>query len=177
MIVVMGFVVACVLLAWLRVRRGRNAVVSADQARAGLGPTVDLVSVVVGSGGTIRQAVEAVADHGTQSVAGSFASAVADADGGMLLADALERSSTDLGSIYHPLIGALVATERDGAPVSLLLQRLADDAEQARRWQIEAMARRLPVTMLVPLVTCLLPATVIGTVVPLVLVAVRHLQS
>lgn len=175
MIVVVVLAAVLVGLAWqLRRRRGERA--ANGLSDVGLGTTVDLIAVVIGSGGTVRQSIETVAEFGPEPVSSSFASVLVNADDGMLLADALGRLAADVGSSFQPLVGALVATERDGAPVSLLLQRLADDAEQARRWRIEALARRLPVTTLVPLVVCLLPATIVGTVVPLVIVALRHLE-
>ena len=156
--------------------RGKRQAEARTATEAGLGFTVDLITVVVGSGGTIGQAVETVARHGPDLVAPTFRRVMERARTDLLLADALDVAVDDLGPTFHPLIGALVATERDGAPISLLLQHLADDAQQARQWQAEALAKRLPVTMLVPLATCLLPATIIGALVPLVLVALRQLD-
>jgi len=173
---VVGLVLAVALGFGIRHLRGRRAAEQRAAVDAGLGFTVDLVAVVVGSGGTVRQAAEAVAQHGPSGVCAAFALAIERARTTMLLADALDSVAVELGPVFHPLLGALVATERDGAPISLLLQRLADDAEQARRWQTDALATRLPVTMLVPLVTCLLPATVVGALVPLALVALRNLN-
>ena len=156
--------------------RGKRRAEARTATEAGLGFTVDLITVVVGSGGTIRQAVETVARHGPDLVAPTFQQVMERAQADLLLADALDVAVDSLGPTFHPLIGALVATERDGAPISLLLQHLADDAQQVRRWQAEELAKRLPVTMLVPLATCLLPATVIGALVPLALVALRQLD-
>lgn len=147
-----------------------------DRMEAGLGRTVDLIAVVIGSGGTIYQAVSTVARHGPDLVRPVFDAVLQDAAAGELLGDALTGATEALGPPYHPLLGALVATERDGAPASALLHRLADDAQLARRWQLESLAGRLPVTLLVPLVTCLLPAVILGAVVPLAVVAIRQLN-
>lgn len=158
----------------IRSRRRRSSA-PRRAAEAGLDLTIDLLSVVMGSGGTVRQAIATVAATGPAAVRPAFAAVLERSAGGLLLADALVPLSSDLGAAFHPLAGALIATERDGAPVSMLLQRLADEAEQARRWQAEAMAKRLPVSLLVPLVVCLLPAVVIGAVVPLAVIALRQL--
>lgn len=184
------------LLQFVRRRRAARAAGAVQAIDAGLGQTVDLVAVVIGGGGTVRQAIETVARFGPEPVASSFNSVLArtsarpvestvgarsitsasGSSAGLLLADAIAPLSDELGRSFHPLVGALLATERDGAPVSLLLQRLADDAEQARRWRIEALTKRLPVTLLVPLVVCLLPATVVGALVPLAVIALRELN-
>lgn len=169
-VIALGFVVG---VRRLRCRRAVQA--GQRELEAGLAFTIDLVAVVVGAGGTIRQAVAAVAEVGPLAVRPAFGTVLERSADGELLADALAVED-QLGPAFHPLIGALVATERDGAPISMLLQRLADDADQARRWQIEAMAKRLPVSLLVPLVVCMLPAVVIGALVPLVIIAVRQLE-
>ncbi len=169
-VVILGVVV----LLRRQVRLGARAAADRELA-AGLGFTIDLISVVLGSGGTIRQAVATVADRGPTVVRPAFATALARAADGELLVDALARSVDELGPAFQPLVSALVSTERDGAPVSGLLERLADDAHQARRWQLEALRKRLPVTLALPLVCCFLPAVVVGAVVPLAVLAFRQL--
>ncbi len=158
-------------------RRRRRAADAADRAlEAGLGFTIDLIAVVLGSGGTVHQAVATVAAIGPPPVRAGFEAVLHRSAAGVLLVDSLARASVELGPAFHPLVGALVTTEQDGGSLTALLQRLADDAEQAHRWQVETAARRLPVALLPPLVVCLLPAVVIGTVVPLAVVAVRQLE-
>lgn len=159
----------------LRRRRQRSATAHARAMEDGLDFTIDLIAVVIGSGGTVRQSLAAVASAGPIAVRPRFEAILRRADDGMLLSDALAVASDELGPVFHPLIGALTTTERDGAPISILLQRLADEADQARRWRAEAMAKQLPVSLLVPLVVCCLPSVVVGAVVPLAVVAVRQL--
>ncbi len=161
----------------LLARRRRQAAKAQLAAReSALAFTIDLMTVVLGSGGTIRDAVATVAREGPVPVRAGFQQVLDRSISGSLLVDALASASEPLGPAYHPLIGALAASERDGAPLSSLLQRLADEADQARRWQSEAQLRRLPVRLLVPLVLCQLPAVVLGAVVPLAIVALRQLR-
>lgn len=167
---------AVVLVFWRRWRRGRTAGQVA-QLEAGLDFTIDLMAVVLGSGGTVRQGVEVVARSGPPVVRTVFADIIDRANAGALLADALASASGELVPAYHPFIGALTAAERDGAPIALILQHLAEEAEQARRWRAEARAKRAPVVMLAPMVICLLPAVVIGAVVPLAIVSFRQLSG
>ncbi len=168
-------VVAVVVVALVVRRRRVRGRARLAAVEGSLGFTVDLVAVVLGSGGTVRQAVGAVATNGPPPVRSRFAEVVECSTRGHRLADALAELSADLGPAFHPLVGALLAAEVDGAPVAAVLARLADDVESRDRWRAEASAGRLPVALLPPLVLCLLPAVVIGAVVPLAVVAFRHL--
>ena len=164
-------------VAALTVRHGRRRRARQRAAvEASLGFTVDLVSVVLGAGGTVRHAVATVAEAGPAPVRPTFAAVASASAHGHPLADALAEAAFDLGPAYHPLLGALLNTELDGAPVGPVLTRLTDDLEQRDRWRSEAAAGRLPVLLLPPLVVCLLPAVVIGAVVPLAVVALRDLR-
>lgn len=174
---VLGWSVAVlgVIVLLRRQVRLRAGMAARQELAGGLGFTIDLISVVLGSGGTIHQAVVTVAQRGPAAVRPAFTAALNRAAEGELLVDALARSVDELGPPFQPLVSALVSTERDGAPIAGLLERLADDAHQARRWQLEALRKRLPVTLALPLVCCFLPAVIVGAVVPLAVLAVRQL--
>lgn len=79
----------------------------------------------------------------------------------------------------HPSVGELAAVlggaDRTGAAVGASLVRLAASLRRRRRRAAERRARRLPVSMLLPLVVCILPAFVLVTVVPLVAVGLDAL--
>lgn len=169
----LGLVGLVVLTRRLRGRRVRR---HQDAIDLGLGFTVDLIGVVLGSGGTIRQAVATLATEGPEAVRPAFAAVLDRSMAGHLLVDALAEASVDLGPAFHPLLGALAAAEVDGAPVGAVLARLSDDLQGRDRWHEDASAGRLPVALIPPLVLCLLPAVVLGAVVPLVIVAVGHLS-
>ena len=140
-----------------------------------LASTVDLIAVVVGAGGTVGDAVDAVAGHGPPGAAAAFDRVAERRRAGLLLADALGPASDDLGPLFHPLIGALQLAAAGGAPLGVLLQRLADDADGARRRSNELQSRRLSVGLVAPLVCCHLPALVIGALAPVVIVAIERL--
>ncbi|HEY4378606.1 MAG TPA: type II secretion system F family protein, partial [Acidimicrobiales bacterium] len=92
------------------------------------------------------------------------------------VAVALESVAADLGPALQPLVRALDASDRYGAPLVPALDRLAGEARIARRRRAEEAARRLPVSLLFPLVCCSLPAFGLLTVVPLLVSALRSLQ-
>lgn len=75
----------------------------------------------------------------------------------------LGRASPDL----RALVAALQSSERLGVGVGPTLDILAVDARLTRRRRAETRARRLPVLLLFPLTTCILPAFGVLTVVPL----------
>ena len=175
--VVMTVALIGLLVYTRRLRERRAAERRAAALLAALAPTIDVVVVVLGSGGTVADAVRALGRIGPAAVRPAFADAVTQADRGLLLADAIAGLYDRLSPAYHPLLGAIQTAERDGGALTSMLQSLADDAERARGWQAEAVAQRLSVSLLLPLVLFLLPAAVIGSLVPLVIVGFRHLGA
>lgn len=96
---------------------------------------------------------------------------------GARLADALERLPDDLGDdAVRPLVAAITDAERYGAALGPTLDRLADDARRSRQRRAEEAARRIPVKLLFPLITCILPAFGLLTVAPLIAGGLRALR-
>ncbi len=95
---------------------------------------------------------------------------------GRRLADALDDLPGRAGESLRALVAALVASERYGAPLGAGLDRLADEVRRERRRRAEEAARKVPVKLLFPLVTCTLPAFGLLTVAPLIASAVRSLR-
>ena len=145
-----------------RRERRRLATLTAD-----LPEVVDLLVLAVGAGLTVPLAVAAVARHAKGSLAAELRRVLDDVDHGRRLADALDDVPARAGEAARPLTAALVASERYGAPVVTGLERLADDVRRDRR-RAEEAARRVPVKLLFPLVTCTLPAFALLTVAPLI---------
>jgi tight adherence protein C len=145
-----------------RERRRRDAAVVVE-----LPEVVDLLVLAVGSGRNVALAVEAVASRSPPRFAAALTAALERVGRGERLADALARVPHELGEPGRPLVAALVASERYGVPVLPTLERLALDARADRRRRAEEAARRVPVTLLFPLVLCVLPAFGLLTVAPL----------
>lgn len=143
-----------------------------DQARSeALPAAIDLCTVVLGAGGTIRDCIDALAHDGPAAVRPLARQAVGRADGGHRLDEALRWLQLRLGPPFQPLTGTLLLATEHGGSIAVLLSRLAVEANASRRRLGELRARRLPVALLIPLVTCSLPAVIVGTVVPLAIVA------
>lgn len=149
---------------WLR---RRAAARRSDQVLQALPEAVDLVVLGVEAGATVPIALAALARRGPAPIAVEVERALAEVARGRRLADALDELPTRLGEPVRPLVAALVASDRYGAPLGDGLARLAGDVRGMRRRRVEEAARRVPVKLLFPLVLCTLPAFALLTVAPL----------
>jgi tight adherence protein C len=143
--------------------RRRTAALVAD-----LPEIVDLLALAAGAGLTVPLAVSAVARRASGPVATELRRVLDDVAHGRRLADALDDLPTRTGEVTRPLVATLVASERYGAPVVAGLERLSREVRRDRRRRAEEEARRVPVKVLFPLVTCTLPAFALLTVAPLI---------
>jgi len=166
-----GFAIVVAVGVWTHttLRRRRRGLHDQDRVGAALGDVIDLFAVALLSGNTVGEAVRQVSEWSDADIAEAFAWCIRQVTGGRLLSDALEQVPGLLGPQVRPLIAALIATERYGAPITANLAQLAADTRAERRRRAEARARRLPVVLLFPLVTCVLPAFLLVTVVPVVI--------
>lgn len=138
---------------------------------------VELVVLAVRAGHLPVAAVQASLPLLPDPVRDAFAE-VADRTGrGERFADALSSLPRHLGPIAGPLADHLAAADRYGLPLAPVLDRLAAEARDERRRQIEARTRELPVRLAFPLVVCTLPGFALTTVVPLLLAAISSLRS
>ena len=173
---VLGASVAALLWASpaLRVRRLRRDRV--ERIRRELPEAVDLLALAVGAGLTVPLALDAVARRSSGPVGVALTSALATVAAGRRLADALTDLPGQLDEQVRPLVVALVSSVRDGSPLVDGLDRLAAELRDDRRRRAEELARRVPVKLLFPLVTCILPAFVLLTVAPLLAGALQALR-
>ena len=156
-----------------RRRRARAAVTEA------IPDVVDLFAVAVAAGLNPRLALRAVAGHAPPGPLADGLARVEDvvAATGARLADTVEALPDDLDcDALRPLVAAITDAERYGAALGRSLERLADDARRARQRDAEQAARRIPVKLLFPLVTCILPAFGLLTVAPLIAGGLRALR-
>lgn len=143
---------------------------------ADLPDVVDLLVLAVGAGLTVPLAVAAVSRRATGPLGSELSRACEEARLGRRLADALDDVPARAGEAVRPLVAALIASERYGAPLVAGLERLAGEVRADRRRRAEEAARKVPVKLLFPLVACTLPAFALLTVAPLVASALRSLR-
>ena len=161
-------------------RPGRSTRRRTEAAIADAVPdVVDLFAVAIASGLNTRLALRAVAE---QAPPGPLTDALRRAEHrvgttGARLADTVERLPDELASeAVRPLTAAITDAERYGAALAVTLDRLADDARRTRQRRAEEQVRRIPVKLLFPLVTCILPAFGLLTVAPLIAGGLRALR-
>jgi Flp pilus assembly protein TadB len=159
------------LLRRRRVERDRLSAVERD-----LADVVALVGLAVGAGANLSGALAAAATHADGPLADALGAAMLTTRRGGRIADALEELPNQLGEGVRPFVAALVSCDRYGAPLGATLDRLALDVRTASRQRAEAAARRLPVRLLFPLVSCILPAFALLTVAPLIAGSFRGLS-
>lgn len=133
----------------------------------GMAQLVDLLALAIAGGLSLRLAFAAVAPRLPREHRALVDALLDRVQRGESFAVSLQRYGDQIGTSGRELVAILIASERDGAPLAAGLERAADAVRRAQRRDLERRARRLPVTLLVPLVCCVLPAFVVLTVVPL----------
>ena len=136
--------------------------------------TVDLLAVAVGAGCTPFLAVDTAARWAPARLAAWLDDVRRACALGRGFADALDDLAARVPPL-QPLVDALLASDRFGAPVGDALLRLATERRTALRRRAEARARTVPVRLLFPLIFLVLPAFGLLTVVPAVLVGIGGL--
>lgn len=154
----------------LRLRRERAAVAAA------VPDLVDLFLVSASAGSPVVASLSAVAPRAPAPVVPAVRSAHDRFGRGLPLVECLAELGDALGPTGEPLTEALAQATSAGVPLVPLLEGVAATARDERRRRAQEAARRLPVTMLFPLVLCILPAAVLLAVVPVLLVSVASLH-
>jgi tight adherence protein C len=149
-------------LAARRTRRAREAAVT-DQ----LPDVVDLLALTTAAGLPIAAALCAIGRRPGGPMGAALDHAAALIERGGTTADALDLILERVGPSTRSLVDTLAAHDRYGTPLAPALERVGIESRLRRRRQAEEAARRLPVTLLFPLVLTTLPAFALLTVVPL----------
>lgn len=177
---VVGLPVVALATAGLLVAPRVNGIVArrrlARDVAAEVPDVVDLLTVAVGAGLTVRDAVAAVAGRAVGPLARALGAVVADAEAGRPFAAALDDLPVRAGESTRALAASLAGCVRYGSPIGPALAALAAEARDAERRRMEQTARRVPVLLLFPLVLCILPAFALLTVAPLLADALRALR-
>jgi Flp pilus assembly protein TadB len=162
---------------WCQARvRARRVRWSAERAIAqGLPDVVDLFLLCLGAGLSLPLAHPVVAARSPAPLAGALRAADVAATGGRPRADALVDALTPLGERAALLGRTLGDHLRYGTPLEPGLERLSLELRLDRRRRAEEDVRRVPVRLLAPLVSCILPAFGLLTVVPLLAASLQSL--
>lgn len=156
------------LLMWISPHRRRAQLHRRRQAEVieELPEAIDLLRLAISSGLNVHLAVAAVGERLCGPVGLGLAEAVQRAKAGVRLADGLEPLPDSVGEPVRPLVRVLIDGDRYGTELEPALEQLAADSRLLRRRRAEEQARRLPLRLLLPLVTCILPAFILLTLAP-----------
>lgn len=154
----------------LRARRQQAAIAAA------VPDLVDLFLVSASSGQTVTGSLAAVAPRAPPALASAVGGASDRFRRGLPLVECLAELGSDLGPHGAPLADSLRQAASAGVPLVPLLEGVAASARDRRRRRAQEVARRLPITMLFPMVACILPAAILLAVVPVLLVSVASLS-
>jgi tight adherence protein C len=155
-------------------RRSRDE--SRESLRASVPDLLDVLAVSVTAGLSPHLALARAPDVIPGRLGSVLVTARHDVELGTSWRMALEHAATRCRvDELDRLARTLHRAERLGSPISERLRELAADVRSERRMLREERARRAPVQMLFPLVFLILPAFVLGAVIPALLVATRDL--
>ncbi|MFW2381592.1 MAG: type II secretion system F family protein [Acidimicrobiales bacterium] len=133
--------------------------------------TLEIIALSISVEMSIDEMIDLVARCGPQPIRPLFVAARRSLTAGHSRRQALRQLASQGGPPMAAACDVLIAADRDGASVALVLDRLAAEAGRAHRLAADERARRAPVLMLAPLTLCSLPAVLIGTVLPFILLS------
>ena len=175
------------LIVGLTVAAGAGGVVARDRAlrravarrreaaRAALPTVVDLVCLAVTAGESLRSALGMVVDIGGGPLGDELGRALRAARGGVPLVRALEQRARSLGlGPFDRFVAAVGAAQERGIPLADALRSLAFDLREHDKRELIEAAGRKQISMLVPVVTLILPVAIVFAFYPGV-VAIRTL--
>lgn len=169
---------AVVPIAALLVVRRRVVVArrrSADRLLIEVGAVVDVVRVAVSGGLGVAGALDAAHRHVPPDRDAGLSTVVRGTGAGDSLDAALRAWTRSTGPPVGELTAVLRAADRGGVVMLDALADLGRDLRRRRRVGAERRARQLSVTLLLPLVLCVLPSFILLTVVPTAVVGLGPL--
>jgi tight adherence protein C len=147
------------------------------QSERDLPAAIDLLVLSVRAGLTPQQAVDELASTHTGAVGEAFAEVIRRTQRGQPFADALGALGELLGPRAGALADVIATSDRHGLALGPMLDQLALEVAAARQRLDQADARRLPVKLSFPLVTCTLPSFVLLAIVPAMVAALSSLGT
>jgi Flp pilus assembly protein TadB len=165
------------VLVVVRARALRTVTRGRREAEAALPDLIELVVMTVHAGHSPAAAIVEARRFAPRGAWGALDAVALRLARGQHLADALAALVDHLGPAAHAAADAIAAADRYGLPLGPVLDRLTADARADRRRAAEADARRLPVRLSFPLVTCALPSFVLLAIAPAALATVSSLRG
>ena len=156
-----------VILVWFALRhrnkqRHRNEIDHMSITNA-----VDMYSVLLLSGLSLQQSLQQLHLYTEGQLRIMLSDSSVLLTNGARFADVVSQLRATLGSHAFSFCESLLNAERDGLPITTMLERLSTISRQQRRQHLESEARKLPIRMTLPLVSCVLPSFILLGITPL----------
>jgi tight adherence protein C len=178
---VVGPLAVAIAIAGVLLRRQLDPIRAERRRRAAieraLPDAMDQLVSSVRAGLTPFQAVCDLAGSGEPSIGDAFGEVVRRTERGQPFADALGALPQHLGTQAGGLADVIATSDRHGLPLGPVLDQLTAETRAARRRLDQADARKLPVRLAFPLVTCTLPSFVLLAIAPAVIAALSSLGA
>jgi tight adherence protein C len=148
-----------------------------EEIKKSLPDMLDQLSISVEAGLGFEPALARVARGGEGPLNDELARTLQDIQLGVPRGRAFESlvARTDVPDLRH-FVTAFLQAERNGIPVAHVLRVQSGEMRQKRRTYAEERAQKLPVKMIFPLVTCILPALFLVLLTPAGIRAVELFQ-
>ena len=154
---------------------GRAVARRREAARSALPTVVDLVCLAVTAGESLRSALGMVVEAGGGPLGDELGRALRAARGGTPLVEALEQRARALDLVpFDRFVAAVGAAQERGIPLADALRALAFDLREHDKRELIETAGKKQISMLVPVVTLILPVAIVFAFYPGV-VAIRTL--
>lgn len=137
------------------------------QIQRELPDTLDQVTISVEAGLGFEAAVARVAKTGTGPLADELRRTLQDVQAGMSRSEAMRRLSerTDVAELRHFVL-AFVQADTYGLPISKILRVQSAELRVKRRQRAEEQAQKIPLKVIFPTLTCILPTLLIVVLGP-----------
>ena len=118
-----------------------------------------------------------LARSGQSPIGDAFGEVVQRTERGQAFADALAALPERLGTPAVALADVIATSDRHGLALGPVLDLLTNETRAARQRLDQAAARKLPIRLSFPLVTCTLPSFVLLAIAPAVIAALSSLGA
>ena len=143
--------------------------------------TTDILSIVLGAGLSLDQAIARVSDEIRfvyPELADEFHWMTLEVQAGQERSVAFQHMAQRTGMLdIRSLAGMIVQAERFGTSLAQALRIYADSLRTKRRLDIEARINKVAVKMIIPIVLFILPALFVVIMAPGVLMILQNLQQ
>jgi tight adherence protein C len=138
-----------------------------NELRRGLADALDMLTVCVEAGQGFDAAMLQVARSSKGPIAGEFARVLAEIQIGKARGEAFTSMSkrTNVPEV-RTFVTALVQADRLGLPIGRVLREQAGQMRLVRKQWAEEQAQKVPIKILFPLMTCIMPALFIVVIGP-----------